>query len=30
VREDMVLSPFLKVLQSDARWSSLLADTDTP
>lgn len=27
VREDMVLSPFLKVLQADARWSSLLADT---
>lgn len=30
VREDMLLSPFLRVLQADARWNSLLASTDTP
>ena len=30
VREEIVLSPFLRILQSDARWSSLLARTDTP
>jgi TolB-like protein/DNA-binding winged helix-turn-helix (wHTH) protein/Tfp pilus assembly protein PilF len=30
VREEMMLSPFLKLLQADARWNSLLASTDTP
>jgi TolB-like protein/DNA-binding winged helix-turn-helix (wHTH) protein/Flp pilus assembly protein TadD len=30
VREEMVLSPFLRILQADARWNSLLASTDTP
>lgn len=30
VREEIVLSPFLRILQADARWSSLLARTDTP
>jgi TolB-like protein/DNA-binding winged helix-turn-helix (wHTH) protein/Tfp pilus assembly protein PilF len=30
VREEMMLSPFLKLLQADARWNSLLASTDPP
>jgi TolB-like protein/DNA-binding winged helix-turn-helix (wHTH) protein/Flp pilus assembly protein TadD len=30
VREFMVLSPFLKILQVDTRWNTLLANTDTP
>jgi hypothetical protein len=30
VREEMVLSPFLRILQADERWSSLLASADTP
>jgi len=30
VREEMVLSPFLRILQADERWNSLLASTDTP
>lgn len=30
LREHIVLSPFLRVLHADARWSSLLASTDTP
>jgi TolB-like protein/DNA-binding winged helix-turn-helix (wHTH) protein/Tfp pilus assembly protein PilF len=30
VREEMMLSPFLRILQADARWNSLLASTDTP
>jgi TolB-like protein/DNA-binding winged helix-turn-helix (wHTH) protein len=29
VREEMVLSPFLRVLHADQRWSSLLASADT-
>jgi len=28
VREEVVLSPFLRILQADARWGSLLARTD--
>jgi TolB-like protein/DNA-binding winged helix-turn-helix (wHTH) protein/Tfp pilus assembly protein PilF len=30
VREEMVLSPFLRILQAYERWSSLLASSDTP
>jgi TolB-like protein/DNA-binding winged helix-turn-helix (wHTH) protein len=30
LREEMLLSPFLRVLHADARWNSLLASTDTP
>jgi TolB-like protein/DNA-binding winged helix-turn-helix (wHTH) protein/tetratricopeptide (TPR) repeat protein len=30
IREEMVLSPFLRILQADARWNSLLASSDTP
>jgi len=30
VREEMMLSPFLRILQADARWNSLLASADTP
>jgi TolB-like protein/DNA-binding winged helix-turn-helix (wHTH) protein len=29
-REEMVLSPFLRVLHADARWSTLLARADAP
>lgn len=29
-REEMVLSPFLRVLHADARWSTLLATADAP
>lgn len=28
LREEMVVSPFLRVLHTDARWSSLLASAD--
>ena len=30
LREEMVLSPFLRVLHADTRWNSLLASTDMP
>jgi Predicted integral membrane protein len=30
LREEMVQSPFLRVLHADARWNSLLASTDRP
>jgi TolB-like protein/DNA-binding winged helix-turn-helix (wHTH) protein/Tfp pilus assembly protein PilF len=30
VREEIMLSPFLRILQADARWNSLLASTDPP
>jgi hypothetical protein len=29
-REEMVTSPFLRVLHADARWSTLLATADAP
>ena len=29
-REEMILSPFLRVLHADARWSTLIATADAP
>ena len=29
-RKEMILSPFLRVLHSDARWSTLIASADAP